>query len=357
MIRLPGERESMKKEGITIAKFYHNPLQFGPGTPVNTTATSELSPEMKEFYDTHLIELVGPYLVHDQFGQEENIPKGRGKTIEFRGFKPLPKALTPLTEGVTPDGTKMQMFTKRATLNQYGAYVPLTDLLELTALDPMILRAEDAIGQQAGETLDTITREVINAGTNVQYAEGQVSSRATLAGTMKLTVKALKLAVRTLKKKNAPRIKGNYCAIINPDVAFDLTEDPEYKEQIKYTDNSAFKNGFLYRQWGIEFYESTEAKIFAKAGASQQDVYSTLVIGQGAYGVSRLSAARDGAGRAMGRNGIEMIVHQRGEAGSSDPLNQRSTVGWKATKAVCMLVDEYMVRIETGSSFNDHEAN
>lgn len=334
---------------------YHNPLQFDG--PVNTTASTELAPDMKEYYDDNLIEKAGPYLVHDQFGEQRNIPLNHGKTVEFRGFKPMGKALTPLTEGVTPKGSKLEMVTVTATLKQYGAYVPLTDLLELTALDPMILQAQDTLGQQAGVTMDTVTREVINAGLNVQYAERDVSSRAALGESNKLTLKAVRFAVNALKRKNTPRINGNFCAVIHPDVSLDLTEDPAYKDALKYTDNAGFKNGFISRVDGVEFYESSEAKIFTGAGASGRDVYSTLIIGKGAYAVTRLAAQKDANGRALGANGIETIVHQRGSGGSSDPLNQRSTVGWKALKAVAILADEYMVRIETCSSSNYGEEN
>ena len=54
------------------------------------------------------------------------------------------------------------------------------------------------MGAQAGRTLDTVVREILNAGTNVQYAKGQVTSRDALTSSHKLTMKAVKMAVRTL---------------------------------------------------------------------------------------------------------------------------------------------------------------
>jgi hypothetical protein len=38
-------------------------------------------------------------------------------------------------------------------------------------------------------------------------------------------------------------------------------------------------------------------------------------------------------------------------------VNQRATAGWKATFVAERLVEEYMVRIETTSSFTDAPAN
>ena len=50
-------------------------------------------------------------------------------------------------------------------------------------------------------------------------------------------------------------------------------------------------------------------------------------------------------------------MKQLGSGGTSDPLNQRATAGWKAVKTAEILQNDFMVRIETGSSNNIHEAN
>lgn len=135
-----------------------------------TTQTGEgqnLSPEMKVYYSDYLIDMAEPELIHDQFGQKHPIPKNGGKTIEFRRYSPLPKALTPLTEGITPDGQKLDVSTVTATVAQYGGFVELSDMLLLTAIDNNLVQATKLLGSQAGRTLDTITREVLNGGTNV----------------------------------------------------------------------------------------------------------------------------------------------------------------------------------------------
>ena len=330
---------------------YLAPLQFPDPTPMNMTTSAadgnDLSPQNnKVYYDRNLIRLVGPLLIHDQFGNQVDNPMNHGKKMEFRGFEPLPKAMTALTEGVTPNGEKLDMYTVTTTLKQYGSYVTLTDLLEMTAIDNNVLEAQERLGDQAGRTLDTVTREAINAGTNVQYADGSVKTRATLDSSKKLTPFAIAMAVRTLKKNNAPRIKGKYMGIINQDVAFDLMQTQDYKDMFRYTDNSSFKNGYIFDLSGVEFYETSEAKVWANAGKNGEDVYSTLIVGKGAYAVTKLAG-----------EGLETIIKQLGSAGTGDALNQRSTVGWKALKAVAILTQQYMVRIETCSYFNEHEAN
>lgn len=321
----------------------------------NTTASNatgnDLSPEMKTFYSKYLIENAKPKLVHDQFGQTYPIPKSGGKTIEFRKYSPLPKATTPLTEGVTPSGRPLNVSTITSTVKQYGDYVPLTDMLLLTAIDNNMIQALDLLGNQAGATLDTVTREILNGGTCVQYAQGQVTSRAALTKDMKLTVKAVKLAARFLKKQNAPTIDGSYVGIINPDIAFDLTEDPDWKDWNKYTTPEKMYSGEIGKIANVRFVETTEAKIFAKTGTAEAggekcDVYSTLILGSNAYGVT-----------AVDGGGLETIVKQLGSGGTSDPLNQRATAGWKAVKTAERLVEQFMIRIETGSTFSDGVEN
>lgn len=333
---------------------------FNANTNVTTANSSgnDLSPEMKTFYDKNLIRLTKPLLVHDQFGQKRPIPKNGGKTIEFRKFAPLAKATTPLTEGVTPDGQKLDVSAITATVSQYGGYVALSDLLQLTAIDNIMVEATEALSSQAGRTLDTITRDILAAGTNVQYAEGQVSGRANLVGGSAtaannhyLTVKAVKMAVRTLKNQNTARISGDFVGIIHPDVAFDFTEDPEWKYPHQYVDTKEIYSGEIGKIAGVRFVETTEAKKWINAGKNDstptsRDVYSTLILGANAYGVTEL----DGGG-------LQMIVKQLGSGGTADPLNQRATVGWKAAKTAEILVQQYMVRIETTSSNNDHQAN
>ena len=95
--------------------------------------------------------------------------------------------------------------------------------------------------------------------------------------------------------------------------------------------------------------ETSEAKVFEKAGTDQstgaakaasRDVYSTLILGADAYGVTEITGG-----------GLQHIVKQLGSAGTADPLDQRASAGWKATKVAERLVESNMVRIETTSTF------
>lgn len=313
--------------------------RFGDVMNATTSATTgnDLRPEMKTFYDKNLIRLAEPLLVHDRFGQEKPIPRGNGKVIEFRKFSKLPKALTPLTEGVAPDGQALNVTAITATVQQYGGYVKVTDLLQLTSIDPIITEATELIGQQAGRTLDTITREVLVGGTNVAYANGKTARNA-LAATDTLKVIDVQKAVAALKAQDAPMLDGGYyAAIIHPNVAYDLMRDPEWIDWQKHTSPEHMYNGEIGRISNVVFFESTEAKIFEAGGASSANVYATLIIGKNAYGKTSIQGG-----------GLETIIKSKEQAGG--PLNQYSTIGWKATKTAERLVEEYMIRIESGCS-------
>ena len=305
---------------------------------VQTTLLEGLSPEMKTFYDMTLIDEASANLVHDQFGQKRPIPANGGKTIEFRKFSSLPKATTPITEGVTPEGKSLTVTAFTSTVAQYGDYITQSDVLELTSLDNTILEATKLLGKQAGLTLDTIVRDKIHGeNKSIFYCSKEdgteVTSRANLDNTCQLTVKELQGAVAFLRGQNAPTIGGKYVAIIHPYVAYDLMRDPEWIDAHKYANPTNLYEGEIGEVAGIRFVQTTEAKIH------EGGVFSTLVLGEGAYGVTEISGG-----------GLQTIVKQKGSAGTADPLDQRSSVGWKAIKTAELLVPNYLCAIESKSA-------
>ena len=321
-------------------KLYNINLQLF-ANQLQTTLLDGLSAEMKTFYDMTLIDEAQANLVHDQFGQKRPIPANGGKTIEFRKFAPLAKATTPLTEGVTPDGKSLAVSTITATVNQYGDYITQSDILELTALDNTILEATKLLGRQAGLTLDTIVRDVLQSGNNVTYcpkvatdgAETAVTSRSNLDNTCQLTVKVIQQVVAKLLGQNTPTIGGKYVAIIHPYVAYDLMRDPEWIDAHKYAKPDNLYEGEIGEIAGVRFVQTTEAKIYSGG------VFGTLIFGEGAYGVTEITGG-----------GLQTIVKQKGSAGTADPLDQRSSVGWKAIKTAELLIPNYIVRVESKSA-------
>lgn len=414
--------------------------------PTQTTGTSEpgndLSPEMKTFYSKHLIDNAQPYLAYDQFGVKYPIPKGGGKTIEMRRFSPLKKALKPLTEGATPIGNKLDVKFITATVQQFGDYIEHSDMLEMTAIDPIIVTSLDLLSSQSGRTLDTVTREIVCAGSNKSFApkinadgtKTEVLLRENVTTACRLTPEVIRKGVAKLKRHNATPINGYFVAVIHPDVACDIMGDREWIDAHQYTNVENIYEGEIGRYAKVRFVESTEAKIIGPAffwgddhtggacrltlhtaldttgstnivvteaisdaeakelndritggetvkmyvggkeaeiasvtagtggvakfttkaavkdvpkgavvcgygaGADGSAIYCTMLLAANAYGVTEIEGM-----------GLEHIVKQKGSAGTADPLNQRSTVGWKATKTAERLVEEYMLRIEHSS--------
>ncbi len=312
----------------------------------NATSASGMSAEMKTFYEKRLIDQAEPALVHDQFGDPYPIPANGGKNIEFRKYDSLPKATTPLTEGVTPDGQTMNVSTVTAEVRQYGGWVPITDTLQLTAIDNNIVQATKIIASQAGRTLDTIVRDVLAGGTNVIYApkigeggaETPVTSRATLDATCQLTSDLIARAATQLKAMNADPIGTSFVGIIHPYVAYELRRDPDWIDVHKYAQPDEIYNGEIGTLHGVRFVETSEAKIWKGTGCpAGLAVFSTLILGAHAYGSTEIEGG-----------GLEHIVKQLGYG--DDPLNQRASVGWKAHKTAERLVEQYMVRIESCSA-------
>ena len=294
---------------------------------LNTTAT--MSKEMKTFYEKRLIDQAEPRLVHDQFADYYPVPQNGGKTIEFRKYDSLPKASTPLTEGVTPNGQALNVTTITSDLHQYGGWTPLTDVLQMTAIDNNVVQATRVLASQAGRTMDSITRDVLAGGTNVIYApklaaggtETAVASRKALDKTCTLTPKLFFQAAAQLGAMNADPSK-------------------EFIEVHKYADPDTMFRGEIGKLGNIRFIETSEAKIWKDSTCPDGlAVFGTLVLGAHAYGVTELEGG-----------GLAHIVKQLGYG--DDPLNQRASVGWKGMRAAERLVEQYMVRIESASSYS-----
>jgi N4-gp56 family major capsid protein len=311
----------------------------------NTTGVTGLSNEMQTYYDRQLLENMKPKLVHYDYGQKRPYKRQNGKTVQFRKWETFDAITAPLSEGLVPDGQALESTEVLATVAGYGGYVAISDLLDLTAIDPVVSDAVDLMADQGALSVDTLIRNELHAsGTNVLYAGG-ATSRVTVAQSMKLTTTEIRKAARLLKKNKAlPFVRGGksyYVAVVGPDTTYDLQSDTLWQDVGKYQDAEAIFSGEIGRLFGVIFVETSEAKVFEGAGASGANVASTLVLGQNAYGVVDIE------------NGSRprVVVKTPGDSGTSDPLEQISTVGWKVDAfAVKILQQGFMIRIEHGIS-------
>ena len=297
--------------------------------PINVTTQSSMSPTMKTFYDTTLLENAREAMVFTQFGEKQPM---KGNKVEWRKFNTFAKALTPLQEGVIPTGQTFGMTKIEAETTQHGDFTAVSDRLELESYDDVIFGATEEMGAAEGETYDILTRNILVGGNSVMYA-GDVTTRD--AVTEFLTPELSHKAATWLKKNKAPKINGGYVAIIHPSVAHDLTETETWKEYHKYNDVAPIFKGEIGELHGIRYIESNNSKIWA---TSNSKVYATLFLGAKAFGIL------DPQGE-----GMEMIVKTKEQIGG--PLNQFSTIGYKFCHGAKILYQERLLRVETSSSF------
>ena len=402
---------------------------------LNKTYSPGVAPSVVEYYERSLLENMKPEMVHNRDAQKRTLPEHNGKTVKFRRFTPFAAITEPLAEGVTPAGQTLTETAFTAMVKPYGGHVELTDEINFYLLDNMHQETAKLLADQAALSLDTISRNALNAGMNVQYANSK-TSRGALASTDKLTFAEIKTAVRNLKRKNVkPFADGFYHAIVHPDVVHDLTADTMWVDVSKYQDKvktERYELGTIYK---VKFFESTNAMVFkaqtyiygtktsltatafdaatkcmtvsdsiseddARAmtgllvnvqitkssansvtpmciervdatnkkvyfrwvpasttdwtttnalkivpyggGASDADVYSTLIYGENAFGTIELGGT--------GRN-VQIIINAPGSSGALDPLAQRGTIAWKV-KGFCTVIlqDDFIVRLESGAT-------
>ena len=303
----------------------------------NMTASTGLTPGMQTYYNRELLRTFEPELVHLQFGDEHRMPENSGLVMNMRKIIPLEANTNTLSEGEPGESVMLTETEVTVKLEQYGEYARCTDKLDLSHLDMNILRKTKLFGDAGARSIDAVVREELATCTNVIYAGGK-TSRSALTSADKLTTKELRKAVRKLKKAHAQTFGGSYIAIVGPDTFYDLQDDETFVAVSRYQDKEAVYTGEIGRLFGCRIVETTEAKVFEGAGASGADVASVIVLGQYAYGYTSFKGAKP-----------RVIVKPAGSAGTSDPLDQISTVGWKMDGfGVKMLQPEYAVRIECG---------
>ena len=325
------------------------------------TTTAVVSYPVQTFYDRALLMRALPELVHDMVAQRRSIKRRSGDTMKFRRYTALALATVPLVEGHPPSGKQLAFTDITTTLKQYGDFIPLSDFIQLTIQDDILRETNKLLGEQSGQTLDAILRDVAAAGTTVQYAAA-VAGRVNLLGVAhKITTIELDKAIRTLTNQNAKKynrmigagskeatfpIRDSYWAITHPNVIFTLETLSGYKSVEEYASTGPMVKGEVGAYKNLRFVTSTQAKSFLGGGGSVSgdvqstggvaDVYTVLCFGREAIATVPIDGGN-----------IQNIIQPLGNAGSADPLKQRATSGWKVPgRSQIILNDNFMLRIE-----------
>jgi N4-gp56 family major capsid protein len=306
-----------------------------------------MTAELKTFYSKQLLARLVPALEHANHGLAEDIPPHAGKAIEKRRFESYTAQTSALTEGTVSisSGINGTWTALTFTVSQYGAFALVSDVLAqqgFDGLDDMV----NAFGENAGNSIDQIIRDVIVAGTTVIYAS-TAGSRGGLSSGMRLTNVEVRKAVRKLRVNNAKTFDdGYYHAIIHPDSEYDLMSDSSIVNVYQYAADRGEDNpliqGAVPAIYGAKFYRTSNAKVFPTAGqggTTATDVYATLFLGRDSYLVSR-----------FGTQNVRTIIKPIGTAGPLDPLDQFGSIGWKASVVAGVLQQNAMARVEHTSS-------
>lgn len=338
-------------------------VNAGTGETAAFEGANTLSPELKAYYDTELLENARTELFYAQFAKRQPLPANHHGSVEWRKWNTFERAAR-LTEGVIPTGQKFGVTAVTGTIDQYGTYTAITDRLELRAYDDVILGATEEMGASAAETQEKLIRDALLMGTNVLYcdnisrATGETVSTPTCCSGAGVAMQAngevmslltpamINKAVTIMKKNRVPRINGRYYAVVHPSVAHDLRECEGWIEAHKYASAEELFNGEIGEMHGVRFIENVFAPVLGGDEYKNADgtmTYASYFFGKDSFGII------DPEGGAL-----EMIIHDKGEIGG--PLNQFSTIGYKfETNGATILYPERLLRVMSCSSFSDSD--
>lgn len=341
------------------------------------TTDAALTNLVVTYYEKVGLERLLPKLRFYQFGDKKPLPSRSGKTIQWYRFRTQTAVTSNMTELTAPTQVYLSADTVTATLVQRGAYVKVSDLLIMTAIDPILQDAAILMGEKAARTVDTYVRDqigfhlktsinrssiyvsLLSSGIDTRIWSGpipQTRDSSSVMGfrllqnntsnggsalvqaltTSAITVKNIQNAAMFLRNSDADAFDdGYYVGIIHPKVAYNLMISTGWKGWQQYTSPELMYKGEIGRVGGVRFVESTDAPAFQltgdNLGSTSGSVFGTIIFGKHAYGVTEI------AGQGNKQKGYELYVKQLGSAGTADPVNQQATAGFKITMAAKIL--------------------
>jgi N4-gp56 family major capsid protein len=345
----------------------------------HTTTSAGLTGLIVTYYEKVGLERLLPKLRFYQFADKKPLPSKSGKTIQWYRFRQQSAVTTNMSEDTVPTQVYLSADTISATIVQRGAYAGISDMLTMTAIDPILEDAATLMGEKGARTVDTFirdtlgfmvadhaTRSSLTANRIAQMASTGITARVwTVDGssttgdgfpmlqnntrvaqsstvvsltTSALTVKNAQHAAAYLRNRDVdPFDDGYYVGIINPINAYDLMTSGGWKGWQQYTSPEMMYKGEIGKVGGVRFVESSDAPAYSLSGdtldTASGTMYGTLIFGKHAYGVTEISGKNTG----NRRKGFEMFIKPVGSAGTADPVNQTSTVGFKMTMAAKIL--------------------
>ncbi|MGN0183348.1 MAG: N4-gp56 family major capsid protein [Candidatus Ornithomonoglobus sp.] len=258
---------------------------------LNTTTSAGMSPLMESILNRYVLDFNKQKRKYTKFGQQVNIPEGKTKTIAFDKLSPLPKALQPLTEGITPTGAAVNITRIKGEPEQFGNYVSYTDQLDFFANDPSpeVLKYTDLLTENQLETFEHLDAMELASGLNVFYA-GTAASRSELTDV--LTVKDVRRAVTSLKRNKVQPADGKYyVCFIHPDVAFNIMDDEAWQKVQEYNATTEIYDGEIGRLYGVRFIEDPDVYVFRGTPFGKKSEFPELTISKVVPGTQKIYVA------------------------------------------------------------------
>ena len=258
-------------------------------------------------------------------------------TLRYARYADLSVSTAVLTEGTAPTDDALTISSEFFTAAQYGATVAVSDLANLDSPHDLISIAAERVAYKAVRSMDTLARDSIHANAATSAIFGATASATLTTNTANsavavagvLTGSFVKQMVARLKGSNVPQFAdGTYRCIIHPSQEYDLVSDTSVNgwiESRKYVDNTNLLTGEIGQFAGVRFIVSSDAKVYATAGASSGNVYNALFLGPDAYTIGDSQTLQS------------YFVAPGGD--HSDPLAQRAIVGYKMRFGT-LLLDE-----------------
>lgn len=305
------------------------------------TTTSQVPPEVRTYFDRLLLTLARPYYIYDMFAQKRTIPLNSGDQMVFRRYSTLTAATVPIQDGTTPPGDSLSVTDFSTQIKWYGNFVVITDQVQFTVQDRVLNESTRVLSLQLGLTLDTLIRNMMVAtASSIACISGENGNAIT-----EVTTADIKTAVRALRLGNArlmtkpimgenrfatSPVRSSYWGFMDVTIQNDLEACADFLSSANYPNPM----DALEAEWGST---NNVRWLLSTNGYSTGDaipVWNNIILGQEAYGVVKL-----------GSKEAEFIVKPLGSAGTSDPLNQRGSVGYKYPFATRLLNDNWITRL------------
>ena len=257
---------------------------------MTTTTSSTLSSVVRTAYDRLLYFDLRSTPTFDMIADVKPALQAMpGNVVTFTQMSNLSAATSTLSETSDVSPVTLAVSQVSATLAEYGNAVELSAFLRATGFIDVDEGTLNVLGYNMADSLDTVARDVLDAGTNVRYSQG-ATARNNVTSADTIQAADIRYVVSKLRgNKAVPKKQGYYVAYIHPDVSYDLrsqntstTPTGTWREAHMYASPEAMFAGEIGAYEGAAFIETPRAPVFADAGSSPTttDVYGTIVVGQ-----------------------------------------------------------------------------